>query len=54
MEMEDLVWWSGHLDGEGSKMSKLVPPLERTNCTQDKQGEGEGEDKFSQILSQFE
>jgi len=24
------------LDGEGSKISELVPPLERTKCTQDK------------------
>ena len=33
---EDLVWWSRHLDGEGSKISELMSPLERTKCTQDK------------------
>ena len=52
MEMNALVWWSRHLEDEDSKMRELVPPLERTKCTQDKTSEGE--DKLSQFLSQIE
>ena len=52
MEMDVLVWWSRHLEDDDSKMSELVPPLERTKCTQDKISEGE--DKLSQILYQIE
>ena len=48
-ENEEFGWWSHHLKCEGSKISELMPPLERTKAL--KMRQGRGEDKFSHTLS---
>ena len=47
-ENGELGWWSRHLKCEGSKISELMSPLERTKALKIRQGRGE-----DKVLTQF-